>query len=70
MCYNNSTKEREVNKMANVADALRTYGEIIADEDYETKDGHFVRITTYRMNGEDFVLIMRDGEVITVGEAH
>lgn len=56
--------------MANVAETLRTYGEIIADEDYETTDGHFVRITTYRINGEDFVLVMRDGEVVTVGEAH
>lgn len=54
--------------MANVAETLRTYGEIIADEDYETTDGHFVRITTYQMNGEKFVLVMRDGEVITVGD--
>lgn len=55
--------------MANMVDALRTYGEIIADEDYETTNGHFVRITTYKLNGEKFVLVMRDGQVITVGEA-
>jgi hypothetical protein len=55
--------------MANTADALLAYGEIIADEDYETTNGHFVRITTFQMNGEKFVLVRRDGEVITVGEA-
>ena len=38
--------------MANTADALLAYGEIIADEDYETTNGHFVRITTFQMNGE------------------
>ena len=51
------------------ADALRTYGEIITDEDYTTTNGHFVRITTYKLNEKKFVLVMRDGQVVTVGEA-
>ncbi len=56
--------------MANVAETLRTYGKIIADEDYETTTGHFVRITTYELSGEKYVLVMRDGQVVTIGEAN
>lgn len=54
--------------MANVADVLRTYGEIIADEEHETTKGCFIRITTYKYNGEVYVLVMKNGQVVTIGE--
>ena len=56
--------------MANVADILRTYGEIIKDEEHETTKGQFIRITTFKYNEELFVLVMKNGEVVTVGEAN
>ena len=54
--------------MANVADILRTYGEIIADEEHETTKGCFIRITTYEYNSEVYVLVMKNGQVVTIGE--
>ena len=56
--------------MANVADILRTYGEIIKDEEHETTKGQFIRITTFKYHEELFVLVMKNGEVVTVGEAN
>ena len=47
---------------------LRRYGEIIADKNHETTEGHFIRFTTYKFEDMYYVVIMFDGVVITVAE--
>jgi hypothetical protein len=47
---------------------LRHYGEIIADKNHETTEGHFIRFTTYKYNDTLYVVTMFDGVVILVGE--
>ena len=47
---------------------LRAYGEIIADKEHETTEGHFIRFTTYKLDDELYVATMCDGDVITIGK--
>lgn len=47
---------------------LKHYGEIIADKNHETTEGHFIRFTTYLFEGRYYVVTMFDGEVFMVAE--
>ena len=47
---------------------LRLYGEIIADKNHETTEGHFIRFTTYKYEDRYYVVTMFDGDVIFIGE--
>ena len=47
---------------------LRHYGEIIADKNHETTEGHFIRFTTYLFEDRYYVVIMFDGDVFIVAE--
>ena len=47
---------------------LHNYGDIIADKNHETTEGHFIRFTTYRFEGKYYVTTMFDGTVIMVAE--
>jgi hypothetical protein len=47
---------------------LRRYGEIIADKNHETTEGHFIRFTTYLFEDRYYVVTMFDGVVVMVAE--
>ena len=47
---------------------LKHYGEIIADKNHETTEGHFIRFTTYKYNDTYYVVTMFDGSVIIVAQ--
>ena len=47
---------------------LKHYGEIIADKNHETTEGHFIRFTTYKYNDTYYVVTMFDGTVVTIAE--
>ena len=47
---------------------LKHYGEIIADKNHETTEGHFIRFTTYLFEDRYYVVTMFDGTVILVTE--
>lgn len=47
---------------------LRHYGEIIADKNHETTEGHFIRFTTYKFEDRYYVVTMFDGVVLMVAE--
>ena len=47
---------------------LRHYGNIIADKNHETTEGHFIRFTTYEFEGVYYVVIMFDGVLVAVNE--
>ena len=47
---------------------LRHYGEIIADKNHETTEGHFIRFTTYLFEDRYYVVTMFDGVVVMVAE--
>ena len=47
---------------------LKHYGEIIADKNHETTEGHFIRFTTYLFEDRYYVVTMFDGVVIVVAE--
>ena len=47
---------------------LKRYGEIIADKNHETTEGHFIRFTTYKFEDMYYVVTMFDGVVVTVAE--
>ena len=47
---------------------LRAYGEIIADKEHTTNDGHFIRFTTYRLDEEEYTVTMYDGDAIVIGK--
>ena len=49
-------------------DELRRYGEIIADKNHETTEGHFIRFTTYKFEDMYYVVTMFDGNVFMVAE--
>ena len=49
-------------------DELRRYGEIIADKNHETTEGHFIRFTTYFFEDRYYVVTMFDGDVFMVAE--
>ena len=49
-------------------DELRHYGEIIADKNHETTEGHFIRFTTYLFKDRYYVVTMIDGNVFMVAE--
>ena len=54
-----------MNKMYNT---LKHYGEIIADKNHETTEGHFIRFTTYLFEDRYYVVTMFDGAVLMVVE--
>lgn len=47
---------------------LQRYGEIIADKNHETTEGHFIRFTTYLFENVYYVVVMFDGYVMAVAE--
>ena len=47
---------------------LKRYGEIIADKNHETTEGHFIRFTTYKFEDKYYITTMFDGVVIMVAE--
>lgn len=47
---------------------LRRYGDIIADKNHETTEGHFIRFTIYKFEDRYYVVTMFDGIVIIVAE--
>ena len=49
-------------------DELRRYGDIIADKNHETTEGHFIRFTTYKFEDVYYVVTMFDGVVFMVAE--
>ena len=49
-------------------DELRRYGNIIADKNHETTEGHFIRFTTYEFEDRYYVVTMYDGDVMMVVE--
>lgn len=61
---------KEVNKMSMeiMYNELKHYGEIIADKNHETTEGHFIRFTTYLFKDRYYVVTMFDGIVFSVAE--
>ena len=49
-------------------DELRRYGNIIADKNHETTEGHFIRFTTYEFEDMYYTVVMFDGDVMMVVE--
>ena len=49
-------------------DELRRYGNIIADKNHETTEGHFIRFITYEFEDKYYIVTMFDGDVMTVVE--
>ena len=49
-------------------DELRHYGEIIADKNHETTEGHFIRFTTYLFEDRYYIVTMFDGDVLMIAE--
>ena len=47
---------------------LRRYGNIIADKNHETTEGHFIRFTTYEFEDMYYIVVMFDGDVMMVVE--
>ena len=47
---------------------LKHYGEIIADKNHETTEGHFIRFTTYLFEDRYYVVTMFDGVVLMIAE--
>ena len=47
-------------------DELRRYGNIIADKNHETTEGHFIRFTTYEFEDMYYTVVMFDGDVMMV----
>ena len=47
---------------------LKHYGEIIADKNHETTEGHFIRFTAYLFEDRYYVVTMFDGDVFMVVE--
>ena len=47
---------------------LKHYGEIIADKNHKTTEGHFIRFTTYLFEDRYYVVTMFDGDVFMVAE--
>lgn len=54
--------------MEKLYNELKHYGEIIADKNHETTEGHFIRFTTYKHNDTYYVVVMFDGDVVIVTE--
>lgn len=54
--------------MQTMYDELRKYGNIIADKNHETTEGHFIRFTTYEFEDKYYIVTMFDGDVMTVVE--
>ena len=54
--------------MQTMYDELRRYGNIIADKNHETTEGHFIRFTTYEFEDKYYIVTMFDGDVMTVVE--
>ena len=54
--------------MQTMYDELRRYGNIIADKDHETTEGHFIRFTTYEFENMYYIVTMFDGDVMMVAE--
>lgn len=49
-------------------DILRHYGEIIADKNHETTEGHFIRFMVYKYQDCYYVVTMFDGAVLMIAE--
>lgn len=55
-------------KMEMMYNELKHYGNIIADRNHETTEGHFIRFTTYEFEGVYYIVTMFDGVVVLVAE--
>ena len=47
---------------------LRRYGEIIADKNHETTEGHFIRFTTFKYREMYYIVVMTDGILLAISE--
>ena len=47
---------------------LLHYGNIVADRQHETTDGHFIRFTTFSYKDELYVVTMYDGTAMLVSK--
>lgn len=54
--------------MKELYNTLRHYGKIIADKNYETPEGHFIRITVYLFENRYYLATMFNGEVENIKE--
>jgi len=54
--------------ITNLYNTLKHYGEIIADKNHETTEGHFIRFTTYLFEDRYYVVTMFNGDVMMVVE--
>ena len=54
--------------MQTMYDELRRYGNIIADKNHGTTEGHFIRFITYEFENKYYIVTMFDGDVMTVVE--
>ena len=54
--------------MQTMYDELRRYGNIIADKNHETTEGHFIRFITYEFEDMYYIVVMFDGDVMMVVE--
>ena len=47
---------------------IAIYGNIIADKNHETTEGHFIRFTTYEFEDMYYTVVMFDDDVMMVVE--
>lgn len=57
-----------MSKMEMMYNELKHYGNILADKNHETTEGHFIRFTTYEFEDMYYVVTMFDGVLIAVAE--
>ena len=60
--------EREGNTMNEMYNELKHYGEIIADKNHETTEGHFIRFTTFKYREMYYIVVMADGILLAISE--
>jgi hypothetical protein len=58
----------EKNSMQVMYDELRRYGDIIADKNHETTEGHFIRLTTYKYNTIHYTVVVCNGTLVAISE--
>ena len=54
--------------MNHLYNALRHYGDIIADKNHETIEGNFIRFTVYKYNEMYYIVTMCNGILIGISE--
>ena len=65
--YGNDASNYVLDKCSG-SNELKHYGNIIADKNHETTEGHFIRFTTYEFEDMYYTVVMFDGDVMMVVE--